>query len=124
MLSPFFLEEAGVAGYFLSNPHLLEVYCYPTQRREKSSHPRLQSVYLNSAKFTEFMQKDFCRKWRCHRSVSHVQSFSALARPQGKASDHKGRDVQISVRAKQSSNAVGKPITLLRFQELFEYVFS
>lgn len=55
-LSPF-LEEAGDSGYFLRSRRLLEVYCYSRQYREKSSHLRFQSICLNSAKFTQFIQK-------------------------------------------------------------------
>ena len=94
---------------------MLEVYCYSRQCREKSSHLRLQSVYLNSAKFTQFIQKGFCRKLRCHFSVFsvlHVQSSSTLPDPRAWPVITQAEHVQISVRAKQSSNAAGKPIRL------------
>lgn len=55
---------------------LTEVGGYSRQHREKPSHLTLQSIYLNSAKFSQFTQKDFCRNRRCHLSTSCVQSSS------------------------------------------------
>ena len=67
--------------------------------QQETSNLRLQSIYLNSTEFTQFIQKDLCRKWRCHLSVLHVQSFCTLPDPTAWLTMAEAEHVQISLRA-------------------------
>lgn len=109
-LPPPFLREKMVALATSWEVTFAEVWCYSSWHREKSSHLRLPSIYLNSAKFSQFVQKDFCGTGRCHlyfpcMVILHPTPALGLG--------------QLSQRwsvcwphSKMSSNTVGKPIRL------------
>lgn len=100
--SPF--EESGSSGYFRRSLHVLEVSCCSRQFREKSSHLRLHSIYLNSAKFTQFIQKRFEQEMKMSSLYFYVYNHPPpYADPRAWPMITKAEHVQISVRAKQSS---------------------